>query len=329
MAAEGIIEPLFNTRDPTTKLRQYRTCYVEVPRKNAKSTAAGLALYALYGGPEPGAQIISAAADRQQAAIVFDIASHGGGLAGATERAQDLPAGDCTSRLGFAYRSFPREAYSKHGLNLSAAMVDELHAHESPELLDVLLTTFGSRRQPFLFIITTAGFDRGSVCWAEHELAEKVKSGVVRSDLPPGLVRERRAEDWTDPACGSRMNPGYGVTIKADYLASECRRAQQMPSYENAFKRLHLDMWTESESRWLSMAHWARGAVPVDPEALRERPCYLGVDLSSTHDSPPWWPSSGARTAPMTCSAISGCRENAGRSHQAARTFAQWATRAT
>jgi phage terminase large subunit-like protein len=283
-----IVRPLFNAR--LDGRRRYRTAYVEVPRKNAKSTlAAGLALYLLYADREPGAEIISAAADRQQAHVTFDIARNmveaSPELAARTriyrrELVTTGPDGtECT------YRVISSEAYSKHGLNLSGAIVDELHAHESGELLDVLRTSFGARRQPLLFMITTAGFDRTSVCWAEHEMALKVRDGVV--DDPsylPVIYAAELEDDWTSRAVWKRANPGYGVTIKADYLAQECRRAQSMPAYENAFKRLHLNLWTEQSDRWLPVATWDACDGPADIETLAGRDCYGGLDLASTTD---------------------------------------------
>jgi len=282
-----IIRPLFNTRDPVTKLRRYRTCYVEVPRRNAKSTtAAGLALYALFGDREPGAHIVSAAADRQQAAIVFDVArSMVEASPALRERALIYRREIVVPATESRYQVISSEAYTKHGMDLHVAIIDELHAHENRELLDVLLTSMGSRRQPFAFIITTAGFDRTSVCWQMHEHAVKVRDGVIEDpSFLPVLYGANLEDDWTAPRVWRRVNPGYGVTIRRDYLTQECRRAREMPAYENAFKRLHLNIWTEAETRWLSMEQWARGAVPVDPDALHGRRCFVGVDLSSTKD---------------------------------------------
>jgi phage terminase large subunit-like protein len=281
-----IVEPLFNTRRPDG-LRQYRTCYVEIPRKNAKSTlAAGLGLWMLYCDGEPGAEVISAAADRAQAAIVFDVAKS------MVEADPVLKSMTVIYRrelfvpsTGSSYKVISAEAYSKHGLNLSAAIVDELHAHESRELLDVLSTSMGARRQPLMFIITTAGFDRTSVCYQLHEHAAKVREHMIRDDsFLPVLYGADENDDWTSPETWRKANPGYDITIKTDFLAQECRRAREMPGYENAFKRLHLNIWTSLETKWLSMEHWDLGAVRVDPTTLRGRPCYVGVDLSSTRD---------------------------------------------
>jgi phage terminase large subunit-like protein len=281
-----IVTPMFSTLRPD-KRRQYRTVYVEIPRRNMKSTlAAAVALWLLLYDGEAGADVVSCASDKAQADIVFSIAR------AMVEQSETLhkvvqvykrelvvPATRST------YRVISSESYSKHGLSLSGCIVDELHAHESRDLLDVMLTSMGSRRQPLCFIITTAGTSRDSVAWQFHEHAVEVRAGRLIDPAFLGvLYGAREDEDWRDPAVWQRANPGYDVSIKADYLRQECRRAQQMPSYENAFRRLHLNVWTTTETKWLDMAAWDAGSAPVDADALRGRRCYVGVDLSSTKD---------------------------------------------
>jgi phage terminase large subunit-like protein len=281
-----IIRPMFSTLRPDG-LRRFRQVYVEIPRRNGKSSlAAACALWALLYDGEPGADVVSAAADKQQADVVFSIARQ------MVEQAPALKAMIQVYKRELvvpstqsAYRVISSESYTKHGLSLSAVIVDELHAHESRDLLDVLLTSMGSRRQPLAFIISTAGVGRDSVAWQFHEHALQVNAGVLDDPQFLGVLYGAKDEDdWTSPAVWKAANPGYGVSIKADYLAAECRRAQQMPAYENAFKRLHLNLWTASETKWLDLASWDRGAVPVDPAALAGRSCFVGVDLSSTKD---------------------------------------------
>ena len=283
---QDIIRPLFNTLRPDGR-RQYRSCYVEVPRKNAKSTlAAGIALYLLYADHEPGAEIVSAAADREQAAIVFDVARSMveespvlRSLATIYRREIVIPS--TKSR----YRVISSEAYSKHGMNLHAAVIDELHAHESDELLNVLLTSFGSRRQPLSFIITTAGVRGHSICQQYHDRAEQVRDGVITDPtFLPVLYGATVDDDWRDEGVWAQANPGLDVTIKRDYLRQECQRAHEMPSYENEFRRLHLNVWTASETRWLPLELWDKGADLPEPARLRGRRCFAGLDLSTTTD---------------------------------------------
>jgi len=287
--ARDVIKPLFDTQT-RDKRRQYRTCYVEIPRKNAKSTiAAGIGLYLLYYDDEPGAEIVSAAADRAQAAIVFDIAR---------EMVESDPYLSKVTQVyrrelvvpstGSKYQVISSEAYSKHGMNLHAAIIDEVHAHQDGgELWNVLTKGMGSRRQPLTFAITTAGYDRteASLCWSLHEHARQVNNGTIDDPSFLGVIYGADLEaDWKDPKIWAQANPGLGTTLKREYLEQECRRAQDMPAYEHEFRRFHLNQWTQSAVAWIPMAKWDRGAPPVDPEALRGRVCYGGLDLSATTD---------------------------------------------
>lgn len=283
-----LVRTLFGTlRDDGT--RQYRTCYVEIPRKCGKSeTAAGIALYLLVADNEMGAQIYGAAGDRDQASIVFRVAAE-------MVRHSPLLAGKCrvidsTKRIvvqetASFYRAIPSDAAGSHGFNASGVVVDEVHVQPNRDLIDVLTTSTGARRQPLTFYITTAGHDRHSICWELHDYALKVKSGVIQDDtfLPIVYAADEEA-DWKDPATWAAANPSLGTTLKLDYLQQECRRAQQTPAYENTFRRLHLNQWTRQETRWLPLASWDACGESVDAEALRGHDCYAGLDLASTTD---------------------------------------------
>jgi phage terminase large subunit-like protein len=282
-----ILLPLFSVRKDG--LRKYRTCYVEVPRKNTKSTlGSGIALYMLLADHEPGAEIVSAAADRDQARIVFDIARS---MVEASEELKRL----CTiyryeivvPATGSRYRAISAEAYSKHGMNLHAAIIDEVHAHPNRELYDVLSMSMGSRRQPLTFAITTAGYDRTetSLCWALHEHALRVRAGLKVDPSFLGVIYAApEGADWKDPAVWALANPGLGTSIKREYLEQECRRAQDMPVYQNEFRRFHLNQWTASDREWVPMDTWDCGNAPLDLEALKGRPCYGGLDMSTNTD---------------------------------------------
>jgi phage terminase large subunit-like protein len=133
--------------------------------------------------------------------------------------------------------------------------------------------------------ITTAGYDRESICWEQHEYAQKVLSGVI--DDPSFFAYIRAAgedEDWLDEEVWKRCNPSLGVTVKMDYLRAEANRARQVPAYQNTFRRLHLNQWTSQQTRWLPMEAWEQCAFPVDPEAMGVRKAYGGLDLASAID---------------------------------------------
>lgn len=281
---EDIIRPLFGWKRPDGT-RRYRRAYIEIPRKNGKSTlAAGLALYMLFADNEPGAEVYSAAADTDQARIVFDEARR------MVESSPALSKYGTVYRksiivpmAGSTYRVISADAHTKHGFNASGVIFDELHAQPDRNLYDVLNTSTGARRQPMMVMITTAGYDRESICYEQHEYARQVLSGVV--DDPSFfafIAGAEEGDDWTSPITWAKANPGLGVTIKLDYLQTECRRAMASPAYQNTFRRLHLNQWTNQDERWLDMHAWnvCDGELPD----LTGRECYAGLDLASTTD---------------------------------------------
>jgi len=267
--------------------RRYRTAYIEVPRKNGKSSlAAGLALYLLFADEEPGAEVYSAAADREQAAIVFDLAREmvDGSpiLAG---RAQTYRRSIVVPGTRSGYRVLSADVPTKHGLNCHGVVVDELHAQPNRELVDVLVTGTGARRQPLVVLITTAGFDRESVCWEYHEYARQVLAGIIDDDSFYGTIwAADEADDWLNEEIWAKANPNLGVSVKLEYLRNEAKRAQQVPAYQNTFRRLHLNQWTQQETRWLPLDAWDRCGAPFDVKLLAGAGCYGGLDLASTSD---------------------------------------------
>ncbi|MGE5553307.1 MAG: terminase large subunit [Betaproteobacteria bacterium] len=283
---DDIIRPLFGwkRKDGT---RRYRVAYIEIPRKNGKSTlSAGIALYLLFADGEPGAEVYSAAADRDQAAIVFETAKAMVEASPALRKRSEIyKRAIVVPTTGSSYKVLSADAPTKHGLNAHGIIFDELHAQPNRELWDVLTTSTGAREQPLVVAITTAGYDRNSICWEQHEYAEKVLKGVI--DDPSFFAYIAAADekdDWRDPATWKKANPGLGVTVKLDYLEQEARRAAEVPAYQNTFRRLHLNQWTQQAERWLDIAAWDATAGEVDPDELIGRPCYGGLDLASTTD---------------------------------------------
>lgn len=268
------------------KLRQYRKLYLEVPRGNGKSTfAAGLALYLLAVDGEQSAKVYSAAADRQQAGIVFETAEKmvkaspflSSRIRPYRNRTMDYDA------TGSKYIVLSSDAYTKHGLNPHGIVFDELHAQPNRELYDVLNTAMGKRAQPLMVMITTAGYDRNSICWEQHEYALKVATGViVDPTFYAAIFAAGEGDEWTSPATWAKANPNYGVSVKPSFLEQECKVALESPAYQNTFRRLYLNQWTQQETRWIDMTAWdgCDGALPD----LSGRRCYAGLDLASTTD---------------------------------------------
>src|SRR5262245_37187720 len=205
---DNVIQPLFGweRKDGT---RRYRTVYVEVPRKHGKSSlAAGIALYLLFADREPGGEIYSAAADRDQAAIVFDTAKQM--VLSSRElsaRCEVYRRSIVVPSTGSAYYVLSADAPTKHGKNASGIIVDELHAQAKRDLWDVLHTSTGSRRQPVTVAITTAGYDRESICWEVHEYARRVKEGIIEDDaFLPVIYGAEEDADWRDPKVWRAVN---------------------------------------------------------------------------------------------------------------------------
>ena len=267
--------------------RLVRIAYIEVPRKQGKSTfAAGIALYLLVGDKEPGCEVYSCAGDREQAAYVFELARQMvaaspvlSGLIKPYRRSLVYP------EYGASYKVLSADAFTKHGLNAHGVIFDELHVQPNRELWDVMKTSTGARLQPLIVAITTAGFDRNSICWEIHEYAEKILKGVITDPTFCAVIRKADEEaDWTDPKVWKDANPSFGVAVPQKFYEDECRMAQETPASQNAFRRLYLDQWVQAETRWIDLAQWDATAGMVVKDKLKGQPCYLGLDLSSVQD---------------------------------------------
>ena len=281
---DDIIRPLFGWKDAEGR-RKYRTCYVEIPRKNGKSNlSAAIALYMLFADGERGAEVISAAGDRGQANIVFNIAqemiSNNDHL---RSRAKVLR--NVVHYKSSWYKSISAEAYTKHGLNCHAVIFDELHTQPNRDLWDVLTTSTGARRQPLIMALTTAGHDRASICYEVHEYATNVKNGVIQDPtFLPVLYAADADDDWTEEETWRKANPGFGSICHKSYFEQAVQNAKANPSMVNSFLRLHLNIWTSAETAWIPDDVWMKGNKPIPHERLAYLPCYGGLDLASTQD---------------------------------------------
>ena len=288
-------------------LRRFRTAYLEVGRKNAKTTwAAGIGLLMAFFDGEPGAQVYSAATKRDQALIVHNCATQMVKQSGRLGQ-EVTPFRNNLHSLSSASKFEPLSAdYNKlDGLNCHCAIADELHAWPASELWGVLRTSMGSRRQPLMLGITTAGVDRQSVCWVQREYLTKILLGQIEDDSFWGMIytldtkldwpdlqtQAEHAEnpaggvaedDWEDEGAWLKANPLLGVSKKWETMRQEAREAKNKPSELNGFLRWNLNIWTQATERWLSPVHWAQCGGPL-PD-LRGRRCYGGLDLSSTQD---------------------------------------------
>lgn len=270
-------------------LRRYRESLVYVPRKNGKTPfCAGIVCLVMFTDGEPGAQLYSAASELEQAKLVYRHA------AGMIERNPELSERCKVYRTyksiehhgtSSVYKALSADAHTKHGFNSHLVIVDELHAHKDPELVDVLTTSTGSRRQPLIIHITTADYARESVCNTKHDYACKVRDSVVSdSSFLPVVYEASVDEDWTDEKVWYRVNPNLGVSVRLDYMRQQCQLARDEPSSENRFKRLHLNIRTQQDIRWLQLEPWGKCGGKIDVAALAGRTCFGAIDLSTKFD---------------------------------------------
>lgn len=286
---EQIIRDLFGTLKPNG-YRQFNTAYIEIPKKQGKSElAAAVALLLTCGDGEERAEVYGCAADRQQAAIVFDVAADMVRMCPALSKRVRILASQ--KRLIYTptnsfYQVLSAEAYSKHGFNIHGVVFDELHTQPNRKLFDVMTKGSGdARMQPLYFLITTAGTDTHSICYETHQKAKDIIEGrKIDPTFYPVIYGADESDDWTDPKVWKKANPSLDITVGIDKVKAACDSAMQNPGEENAFRQLRLNQWVKQAVRWMPMEKWDNCAFTVDEDELEGRVCYGGLDLSSTTD---------------------------------------------
>ncbi len=286
---EQIIRDVFGILKPNG-YRQFNTAYVEIPKKMGKSElAAAIALLLTCGDNEERAEVYGCAADRQQASIVFEVAADMVRMCPALNRRVKLLAS--TKRLVYLptnsfYQVLSAEAYSKHGFNIHGVVFDELHTQPNRKLFDVMTKGSGdARMQPLYFLITTAGDNVNSICYEVHQKAKDLLAGRKHdATFYPVIYGAEEDDDWTDPKVWKKVNPSLGITVGNDKIKAACESAKQNPAEENSFRQLRLNQWVKQAVRWMPMEKWDKCAFKVEPERLKGRVCYGGLDLSSTTD---------------------------------------------
>lgn len=271
--------------------RRFRTTYGEVPRKNAKSTlTSGVGLYMMAADNEGGAECYSAATTRDQAKIVWQDAWR---MAKGAKWLQKPKYGIETSarsiyceRSASLFQPLSSEGNSLDGLNIHFAGVDELHAHKTREVFDVLETGTGARSQSMLWLITTSGFNLSGICYEQREYLVKILEGVAVDDTYFGFIYTiDEGDDWTDSAIHQKANPNWGVSVFPDDIARLCRKAMEMPSAQNNFLTKRLNVWCNADTAWLNMTKWhACADHNLNLDDFAGQPCKLGLDLASKID---------------------------------------------
>jgi phage terminase large subunit-like protein len=284
---EAPIRQLFGTLRPDGT-RQYRTTFWAFPRKQGKTeVVAGGGLYLMMGQGRPNQRIYTAAGDAKQASLIFkaacDMIRADPELEDRTViyegyKRIDFPAGDSSLEV---LSSVPK---SKHGLGPTGVLIDEMHCVEE-ELVNVLTTGFGARRDPLTWYITTAGWNRHSICFDEWQYAIQVRDGIV--DDPtylPVIYAADPEDDWREEATWRKAMPALGDFCSIDFIRDECRKAIERPRFENTFRQLYLNQWTEQATRWLSLEAWDACRAEIDWSRYEGRECWGGLDLSTSQD---------------------------------------------
>lgn len=269
--------------------RQYRQALLFVPRKSGKTTlASALALYHLFASGEKGGEIYAAAGSRDQASLVFntarDMVLQNPALRERC-RIQDSRKNISHLQTGTFFRALAADANTAYGLNASVVICDELAFWKSRDLYDALVTSTGARSEPLILTTTTAGVDTESVGKEVYSYAKEVAQGTVEDPTFLPWIYEAAAEDaWDEPETWEKANPALGLYRNREELEALCTKAKAVPALESSFRRLYLNQWTSAETVWLPLEKWDQCAQEPAPAALRGRPCYGGLDLSSTTD---------------------------------------------
>ncbi|MBK8196991.1 MAG: terminase large subunit [Acidobacteria bacterium] len=267
-------------------LRKHRTAWIEVPRKNGKSTlASAIALFLMVGDNEPAAEIYSIAGSEKQAKLVYNDA------VAMVGKHPKLAAIIETTKRGMAHEAsdssfVPLGKGSQHGLNPHGVIGDEVHEWKGRDQYEAMTTAQGTRRQPLSVFITTAGHDLASLCGELHLTALQARQGLLyRPDLYVRIFAAAANDNWEDEATWAKANPGlkHGAP-KLSALREAYRKAKQSKAEENSFKRLNLNIWTDSVTAWIGQQDWNDRKHPIDWHKLVGARCYAGLDLAKVRD---------------------------------------------
>ena len=268
--------------------RRYRTAYLEVARKNGKTTmAAGVGLYLMIADGEPGAEIYTAATKRDQAKIAHRDATEMVRLSPQLQQEVNIFKDNLHSvKTASKFEPLSRDYNSLAGLNCHGVIADEVHEWKTRDLWDVLETSTGARRQPLMLAITTAGYDRASFCWTLHDHTKKILDGTLDNDHFFGIIYSLdEGDDWENEELWPKANPNLGVSKKWDQIREHMARAKQIPAELNDKLRFHFNEWTQAVTRWIPVDYWNQcGAMEYDAAELAGRRCFAGLDLATVID---------------------------------------------
>ena len=286
---QAMLYILYGWRWAETGYRRFKFAYVELAQGNGKSLlASALGLYELIGSGEPGAEVYSVATKKDQARIVYSEAERMVAQSPAL-KSRITSHRDNLSIAGTASKFQPlsSDEDSLDGPRPQCLIADELHAWggSARKLWDVLSNALGKRRSPLFLVITTSGSGRESLCWQQHDYSERVIAGIFDDDTWfAWICCLSEGDKFDDPSIWIKANPNLGVSVKFDELSAVVNKAKGDPASLNGVLRLRLGVWTENVTSWMPMDKWDSCNTTVDPDALHGRPCFAGLDLSTTTD---------------------------------------------
>lgn len=273
----------------TEGIRRFRRVYIEVPRGNGKSSlSSGVALFCLCGDREPGAEVYSFATTRDQAKIVFGDAKEMARQNSKLKRAFDLQV-LATSlyvpKTNSYFQAKSAEGSTLDGLNTHLAVIDELHAHKTRAVYDVVETSLGKRRNSLMWVITTAGFDTAGICYEVRSFVKQILNKEAQDESQFGIIYGLdEGDDWTSEEALQKANPNWGVSVRPEIITSLQAKAIARPSAANNFKTKHLDVWCSAASSWMDMPAWNLCWRSIALSDFEGFDCYMGLDLGAKND---------------------------------------------
>lgn len=270
--------------------RKFRIIFVEMGRGNGKSQlGAGIAGYMLLADREMDPEVVGVAADKRMAKKycldrLKSMIQANRELVELVDIYQYEVRRKKFSSWGGTYEATSAEATSAWGGIPHAIIFDEVHAQPNRLLWDALETAMGKRAQPMMWGFTTAGWDRNSICWEQHQKVIDLAQGLVEDHEYLGVIwAAKEDDDWTDPVVWKRANPMMGEAFEESFLSTKCQKAINTPAFQNTFRTMYLSQWVGQETAFIDIITWDNNdQTPLPPP--NKRVAFGGLDISSTID---------------------------------------------
>lgn len=284
-----IIGSTFGWVNKKTGLRRFKTSFNMVARKNGKSTvAAGIGLKGLIADGEQGAEIYTAAVKKDQAKIIFEEAKRMANASKDLLEYVEVLTNNINAKItNSKFEPLSSDSKSLDGLNVHFGLIDELHAHPTRKVYDLIEGGTASRSQPLIFVITTAGEEtEANIAYEKYEYAQKVLDGIIEDDSFFAYIAQiDNDDDWKDPKVWIKANPNHGISVKPEYLETKAKQALQSNLAQANFMRKHLNVFVQGHSKWMNMDKWKQCLVDTkDLPDLSKFVTYVGGDLSAKYD---------------------------------------------